>query len=169
MTADWTKQTEEMVKGWTTAQQKMMESMFSMMGMGSMGSMGNMGETSAEVWNKSADTWHETMKTAIEGQVTWAKFIADSFASTPGVTPQLNDMATKSVEMTRNWSEGQLKILNTYFEAVKSSEPSALVKNMNVEEMLKLLQTWQEASQKMMETQMEMVKTMSTAATDAAK
>lgn len=154
MTAEWTKQTEEMVKNWTGMQQKMMESMFGMMGMSSMG------ENTGDMWNRSVDTWHETVKSAIENQAAMAKFFADSYKSMPGVTPQLAEMANRGADMTRNWSEGQMKLVSTWFEAMKSSDPSAMMKNMNPEEMMKMMQTWQDASQKMMETQIEMMRAM---------
>ncbi len=153
MTTDWTKQAEDMVRNWTDIQQKMMQSMFGMMNMNSMPTM------STEMWEKSVSTLHDSMKSALDAQVTWSQFIADSVSANTSSNQQINDMTAQAVNMTRQWSDTQKKVLDTWFETVRSTDAAAMAK-MNPEEMMKSMQNWQTAAQKMMETQMEMVKNL---------
>jgi len=153
MATDWTKQAEEMVKNWTSVQQKMMESMMGMMGMGNMGST-----MSSDMWEKTLTTWHDSMKSALEAQVTWTKFWADNIAANSTANKQMNDMSQQAVEMTEKWSSSQVQMLDTWFEALKKTDPATIGKGWNPDEMQKLMQTWQESARKMMESQMEMVR-----------
>jgi hypothetical protein len=149
---DWTKQAEEMVKNWTGSQQKMWESWLSM--------MQNAGSTpGGEMWEKTVDTWHDSMKSALATQVTWTKFWADSVAANSGASKQMSEMSQQTVEMTKRWTETQSQILDTWFEAVKKTDPATMTKNMNPEEMQKAMQSWQDATRKMMESQLEMIRT----------
>lgn len=157
MTTDWTKQTEEMVKNWTTVQQKMMESMMGMMGMNTMGTM------PTDIWGKTISTLHGSMKSALEAQVNWTQFMADTMSANSGSSKQVSDMASQAVDMTKRWSDAQAKVLDTWFDTMKQTDPTTIAKSMNPEEMMKSLQNWQTASQKMMETQMEMIRSMTSA------
>jgi biopolymer transport protein ExbB/TolQ len=71
----------------------------------------------------------------------------------------MSDISQQTVEMTKKWTETQSQLLDNWFEAVKKSDPAAIAKNMNPEEMQKAMQTWQDATRKMMESQMEMIRT----------
>jgi hypothetical protein len=164
MTTDWTKQAEDMVKNWTSVQQKMMESMMGMMGISNASS-----PVSKDVWDKTINTWHESMKSALESQVAWTQFMADSVAANTGTNKQISEMSQQAVDMMKRWSETQSKVLDTWLEEVKKTDPSDLSKSMKPEEMLKSVQSWQEAGRKMMESQMEMMRSFTTATTDAAK
>jgi hypothetical protein len=152
MTSDWTKQAEDVVRNWTSAQQKMWESWLSMM-QGAGTTPGN------EMWEKTVDTWHESMKSALDAQANWTQFWADSVVANTGSSKQMSDISQQTVEMTKKWTETQSQLLDNWFEAVKKSDPAAIAKNMNPEEMQKAMQTWQDATRKMMESQMEMIRT----------
>jgi hypothetical protein len=152
MTTDWTKQAEEVVRNWTNSQQKMWESWLSMM-------QGAGTNPAGEMWEKTVDTWHDSMKTALASQVTWAKFWADSVAANSGTSKQMTEMSQQTVEMTKRWTETQTQILDNWFETIKKTDPASVAKNMNPEEMQKAMQAWQDATRKMMESQMEMIRT----------
>lgn len=152
MTMDWTKQAEEMVKNWTGSQQKMWESWLSMMqGVGT--------SQAGEMWEKTVDTWHDSMKSALKSQVEWTQFWADSITANSGASKQMSEMSQQTVEMTKRWTETQNQMIDQWFETLKKSDPASMAKNMNPEEMQKAMQTWQEATRKMLESQIDMIRT----------
>jgi hypothetical protein len=164
MATDWTKQTEEMIKNWTTVQQRMMESVTGMMGMGKMGN-----PMSKDMWEKSIETWYNSMKTALETQVTWAQFLADSVDANAGANKQVSDMSQQAVSMMKQWSDTQVKVLDTWLEEVKKTDPADLSSNMKPEELMKSIQSWQEAGRKMVESQMEMMRSLTAQDTPSKK
>jgi poly(A) polymerase Pap1 len=161
MTTDWTKQAEEMVRTWTGVQQKVMESMMGMMG------MTNANTTMPkDMWEKTINTWHDSMKSALETQVTWTQFMADSITANAGANKQISEMSQQAVDMVKRWSETQTKVLDTWLEEVKKTDPADMSKTLKPEEMLKSVQSWQEAGRKMMETQMELMRSFTTSPQD---
>lgn len=148
---DWTKQAQDMAKTWTDAQQRMWD--------GWVGAIQGMGiSPTGEAWEKSVDTWRDSVKKALDAQVTWTKFWADNVAAGAGSSQQMTEWSTQFVEMTKKWNETQTELWDQWFETVKKSDPSVLAKNWNPEEMKKMVQNWQEYAQKAMEAQMEMAR-----------
>ncbi len=151
MTMQWTKQAEDMIKSWTGTQQKMWESWINMMqGVGT--SQPN------DMWKRAADTWHNSVKSVLEAQVTWAQFVADSIATNAGSNKQLSDISQQVVDMTKRWSETQMEVLNTWVEEVKKNDPSEM--KLQPEEMMKSMQSLQDAIRKMTESQVEMIRSL---------
>lgn len=148
---DWNKQAEEMLKTWTSSQQKMWDSWIK--------TMQSLGTTQAgDTWEKSIETWRDSVKRALEAQTTWTQFWADSVNSGPGATKQAADWSKQMLDMTRRWTETQTQLWDSWFETMKKTDPSTMAQNWNTEEVQKIVQTWQEAAQKAMEAQMEWTK-----------
>ena len=157
---DWNTRANDMVKMWTESQNKMWENWVSTMkGMGSMGTAPNGRET----WMKTVEVWQDSVKTALDAQVTWTQFWTESMTSMSGSSKQMNDWSAQTMEMTKQWTEAQNKMWNDWFESLKTMDTAAMMKSFNPDEMMKLMQTWQDSARKMMETQMEMVRSMTSA------
>ncbi len=145
---DWNKQAEETIKNWTGTQQKMWESWLD--------AMRGMSPTSPsnEAWQKSVDVWSDSVKNALEAQVTWTRFWADSVASNANSPKEIVDWSKQVLDMMQRWTETQTQLSENWFDAVKKSDPSTLAKGWNNDEAQKMMHTWQEASQKFLEAQM---------------
>ncbi|NJP06325.1 MAG: hypothetical protein HC837_12205 [Chloroflexaceae bacterium] len=151
MATDWGKQAEDMIKNWTGAQQKMWESWVSTM-------KGMSAGPTADAWQSSIDQWKTSVNQALDAQLTWTQFWADSVVSGAGSSKQMTDWSNQVLEMTKRWKETQTQLWDNWFDTLKKSDPSTMAKNWNPEEMQKMMQVWQESAQKAMEAQMEMAR-----------
>lgn len=154
MTTDWNTRASEMVKTWTESQQRMWDTWIV-----AMREMGNM-QSGTEGWEKSVDMWHESVKGALNTQVTWTEFWADSIKSVSGSSAQVNTWADQTLDMTRQWTATQTEMWDNWFKTLKTSDPSTMMQSFNPDDMMKMVQAWQESARKMMESQMEMVRMM---------
>ncbi len=153
---DWNKQAEEMLKTWTTSQQKMWDSWFK--------TMQTIGTSQAgDTWEKSIDTWKDSVKQALDAQTRWTQFWVESMTSGSGVGKPAAEWSTQMLEMTKRWSETQNQLWDNWFDTMKKSDPTAMAKNWNTDELQKIVQVWQETAQKTMEAQMEWTRMMTQA------
>lgn len=167
---DWQKQANDMIKSWTGTQQKVWETWVS-----SMQLMAS--PQSPEAWHKTVETWRGTVKQALESQVEltrlWAEGVAAasvSMPSTPGV-PGMPGMAMTTVEwtrqmleMTRAWTETQVRFSETWFDMLKKAEPGMIAQTWDATQAQKFMSSWQDATQKAVEAQTEFSKMMMKAA-----
>ncbi len=145
---DWNQQAEEMIKTWTGAQQKMWESWLNaMQGMGPVAS-------SSDAWHKSVEAWRESVKGALEAQVAWTRFWADSVVNSSNSPREVVEWSNQVIDMMKRWTETQTQLSESWFETVKKSDPSAIARNWNNDEAQKVVHAWQEATQKLIEAQM---------------
>lgn len=173
---DWTKQANDMLKTFTSTQQKVWESWVS-----SMQLMAT--PQSPEAWQKTVDTWRSTVKYTLEQQLEltrlWAESVATSSVTMPGL-PSIPGMPTmpgvpatavewtrQMLDMTRTWTETQVRFSENWFEILKKAEPSALAQGWDAGSAQKIMATWQEAAQKAVEAQTQFSQMMVKAATNA--
>ncbi|NJK80511.1 MAG: hypothetical protein HC876_19360 [Chloroflexaceae bacterium] len=156
MTTEWNTRATEMVKMWSDSQQKMWENW--------LGAMRGMTMTSPtanrEMWEKSVDVWQDSIQMALDTQVTWTQFWADSIVTVSGNSQQVNDWSSQTLEMSRQWTARQKELWTEWFKALKTADMATMMKTFSPDEMMKMMQTWQESAQKMMEAQMEMARTI---------
>lgn len=152
---DWTKQAEETIKTWTNSQQKLWDSWIETL-------QGFSSAQSGETWDKSVDSWKDSVDRVLEAQTTWTQFLVDSVTSGPGATKQTTEWSKQIMDVSKRWTDTQAKLWESFFETVKKADMTTMSKNMNMEEVQKMVQTWQEAAQKAMETQMEWIRTWTT-------
>lgn len=147
MTTNWFTQAEAMIADWTGAQRKMWEDW--------LGAMQAVGTTSpsTETWQKMVDTWHTSVRKALEAQITWTQFWADSISSMSGASPQIIDWSNQMLDVVTQWTAAQVQMSDRWFEAVKHANPTAMSMNWNVEELQKAVYDWQEASQQSLKAQ----------------
>ena len=166
---DWSKQANEMIKTWSGSQQKVWETWMSSMQMMS-------SPQSPEAWQRTVESWRGTVKQALEAQVEltrlWAEGVAASavsMPSTPGVPsmPGVPSASTSMVEwtrqmldMTRSWTETQVRFSESWFDLLKKVEPGTMAQTWDAAQAQKILATWQEASQKAIEAQNDLAKMM---------
>ncbi len=148
MTTDWNRQAEDMIKTWTGAQQKMWESWLSaMQGMSPAAS-------SQEAWEKSVEVWSESVQNALEAQVAWTKFWADSMTTGTNTPKEVTDWSNQVLDMMKRWTETQKQLSESWFDSVKKADPTSMTTTWSNEEAQRVVQSWQEAAQKILEAQM---------------
>ncbi|NTU84104.1 MAG: hypothetical protein HGA45_32840 [Chloroflexales bacterium] len=173
---DWTKQANDMLKTFTSTQQKVWESWVSSMQLIST-------PQSPEAWQKTVDTWRGTVKYALEQQLEltrlWAESVATSSVNMPNIPgipgmPALPGVPATAVEwtrqlldVTRTWTDTQVRFSENWFELLKKAEPSTLALNWDPTQAQKIMSTWQDAAQKAVEAQTQFSQMMVKAATNS--
>ena len=174
---DWTKQANDMLKTFTSTQQKVWESWISSTQLAAT-------PQSSEAWQKTVDTWRSTVKHALEQQLEltrlWAESVAAASVSMPSMPtmpgmptmpsmptmpgmpsmPTMPGMPTNAVEwtrqmleMTRTWTDMQVRFSENWFEMLKKAEPTMVMQNWDMAQAQKVVASWQEAAQKAVEAQ----------------
>jgi hypothetical protein len=169
---DWNKQANEMIKTWTGTQQKVYEGWLTSMQLMA-------APQSPEAWQKTVETWRGTVKQALEAQVEltrlWAESVSaaavnmpsmPSMPSMPGMAAMPNmptsvvEWTRQMLEMTRTWTESQMRFSENWFDTLKKAEPGVLAQNWDMAQAQQIMATWQEAAQKAVEAQNEFSKMM---------
>jgi len=171
---DWSKQANEMMKSWSGSQQKVWETWAS-------SSAASSSPQSPEAWQKTVESWRGTVRQALEAQNEltrlWAEGVAAASVSMPSAPsmpgmpsmpsmpsmPGMPSMPTSMVEwtrqmleMTRSWTETQVRFSESWFDLLKQAEPSAMAQSWDMGQAQKIMATWQEAAQKALEAQNEL-------------
>lgn len=173
---DWTKQANDMLKTFTSTQQKVWESWVSSMQLAAT-------PQSPEAWQKTVETWRGTVKYALEQQLELTRLWAESVAaasvnapsmpmmpgmpSMPGVPTTPVEWTRQMLEMTRTWTETQVRFSENWFEMLKKAEPSMMTQAWDMGQAQKVMATWQDAAQKAVEAQTQFSQMMVKAASSA--
>ena len=173
---DWTKQANDMLKTFTSTQQKVWESWVSSMQLATT-------PQSPEAWQKTVDTWRGTVKYALEQQLELTRLWAESVAASsvnmpslptvpgmpalPGVPTNAVDWTRQMLDMTRTWTETQVRFSENWFDMLKKAEPAAFVQAWDPTQAQKVMSTWQDATQKAVEAQTQFSQMMVKAATNS--
>jgi len=144
---DWTKQTEEMIKTWSDAQQKMWESWRGAM-------QGSESSRVTEGWEQAIAAWRTSVERALQAQVEWTQRWADTIASGANTPKEVADWSRQVLDVTQRWTEAQKSLWARYFETMERASPSAMSTTLS-DEAQKVSQAWQEAIQKSVEAQQE--------------
>jgi len=164
---DWTKQANDMIKTWTGTQQKVWDTWLNSVQLAAT-------PQSPESWQKTVETWRGTVKQALESQLQltqmWAEGVAAASVSMPAVPglpsipglPGLPGMPTTPVdvtrqmlEMTRSWTDTQVRFSENWFDMLKKVDPAAITQSWDLSQAQKIMTTWQDAAQKAIEAQNE--------------
>jgi hypothetical protein len=146
---DWTKQTEDMVKTWAETQKKVWDSWLKAVQQPS-----SQAQT-GEMWQKTIDTWEETVKHTLETQSEWFQTWVQGLDTLDTEVPkEVQVWAKQAQEMMKRWTEAQEQLWQGWFKLVKEA---GLVKMPGgwEEESQKLFQFWQESTKKMIDAQMQ--------------
>lgn len=170
---DWTKQANDMLKTFTSTQQKVWESWVSSMQLMA-------APQSPEAWQKTVDTWRGTVKYALEQQLELTRLWAESVAASsvnmpsmptvpgmpamPGVPTTAVEWTRQMLEMTRTWTDTQVRFSENWFEMLKKAEPSMMAQTWDMSQAQKVMGVWQEAAQKAVEAQTQFSQMMMKAA-----
>ncbi|NNJ10036.1 hypothetical protein EKD04_006830 [Chloroflexales bacterium ZM16-3] len=164
---DWTKQANDMVKTWTGTQQKVWDTWLSSMQLMS-------SPQSPETWQKMVETWRGTVKQALESQLQvtqmWAEGVAAASVNTPsipgmpampampsipGVPGTAVEWTRQMLDMTRAWTDTQVRFSENWFDLLKKADPSAIAQGWDMGQAQKMMATWQDAAQKALDAQNE--------------
>ncbi|HYT53643.1 MAG TPA: hypothetical protein VEQ38_02935 [Verrucomicrobiae bacterium] len=149
---DWTKQTEDMLNTWMGTQKRMWDNWLDTV------------QKSApqfhasELWEKTLETWEETVKKSLEGQSEWIKMWAENMPPVKGLPKEVAEWAQHSQELNQNWVDLQEQLWAVWFGLIKKSEPGKIIGSWD-QESQRMAQMWQESVGKFMEAQMEFART----------
>ena len=148
---DWAKQSEEMMKTWTETQKKMWDNWLDTMQKAA-------GQNqAAEMWQKTVDTWEQTVNSTLDAQAEWTKMWADSLDSLDvkaDMPKEVADWAKQAQDMAKNWGETQRQMWQGWFDLVKKADAPKMAEAWG-QEGQKAFAAWQESAQKMMDAQMQ--------------
>lgn len=158
---DWTKQANDMIKTWTGTQQKVWDTWLNSMQLMST-------PQSPEAWQKMVETWRGTVKQALESQMQLTQMWAESVAAASVNMPNMPNMPTvpgvpgtavewtrQMLEMTRAWTDTQVRFSENWFDLLKKADPAAITQGWDMGQAQKIMATWQDAAQKALEAQNE--------------
>jgi hypothetical protein len=157
---DWTKQTEEVVKSWTETQKKMWDNWLKTV------QQGPEQFQVANVWQKTLETWEETVKNTMSAQAEWMKMWTDGFDQQQGIPEEAIQWVKQAQTMNKQWADIQQQMWQSWFELVKKVDPAKMSDSLDAEGK-KAFAVWQETADKVMEAQ-EKWTGMWTAATEKA-
>ncbi|NTW00449.1 MAG: hypothetical protein HGA19_03980 [Oscillochloris sp.] len=158
---DWTKQANDMIKTWTGTQQKVWDTWLNSMQLIST-------PQSPETWQKMIETWRGTVKQALESQLQLTQLWAESVATAsvnmpslpnlptvPGVPSSAVEGTRQMLEMTRAWTDTQVRFSENWFDLLKKADPTAITQAWDMGQAQKIMTTWQDAAQKAIDAQNE--------------
>jgi hypothetical protein len=173
-----------MIKTWTTTQQKVWDAWLSS------AQLATTTPQSPESWQKVVETWRGTVKQALESQLQltqlWAEGVAaasvslpslpslpglpslPSLPGVPGVPTTPIEWTRQVLEMTRTWTDTQVRFSENWFDVLKKIDPTALSQNWDPAQAQKIVSSWQDAAQKAIEAQNELSRLVVTAANTTA-
>ncbi len=179
---DWTKQANDMIKTWTGTQQKVWEAWLNS------AQLVTTAPQSPESWQKIVETWRGTVKQALEFQLQltqlWAEGVAATSVNIPTVPglqglpslPNLPGIPTTPVELTRQildltrtWTDTQVRFSENWFDVLKKIDPTALSQSWDPTQAQKIVASWQDATQRVIEAQNEFGRLVVSAAGAAPK
>jgi exonuclease VII large subunit len=149
---DWTKQTEELFKTWTAAQQRMMESWLHAV-------QAYVPNQASDAWQQSLDAWRNEVQRALDAQLALSKNWSERM-NTLSSSGSMGEMSKQFPEMMRSWTEAQSQLWQRWFDAAKQSAPASMASLFSGDEAKQVMALWQEASQKAVEAQMEWMRMM---------
>jgi hypothetical protein len=119
-TMEWAKQSEEMLKTWTDAQKKVWDDcMKALQGFGK--------SPSTQVWEKTVDTWNQTIQKSLDAQVEGARHWVKNFTTAKGTPEETAEWAKQGQEMITRLMETQKQLWETWFELVKKLDVSNMM------------------------------------------
>jgi len=149
-TMEWAKQSEEMLKTWTETQKKMWDDwMKAMQGLGT--------SPSTEVWEKTVDSWNQTIQRLLDAQVEGARHWVENLTTAKGTPEETAEWAKRGQDIITRWTETQKQLWGSWFEVIKKLDASNM---MNwTRDGQKFIQSWQETIQKALDSQAEWLRT----------
>lgn len=149
-TMEWAKQSEEMLKTWAETQKKMWDDwMKAVQGSGK--------SPSTEVWEKTVDTWNQTIQRLLDAQVEGARHWAENFTTAKGTPEETAEWAKRGQDIITRWTETQKQLWGSWFEVIKKLDASNM---MNwARDGQKFIQSWQETIEKALDSQAEWFRT----------
>ena len=145
-TMEWAKQSEEMLKSWTETQKKMWDEWTK-----AMQSFGK--SPSTEAWEKTVETWNQTIQKVLDGQVEGARLWAENVTTTKGTPQEMTEWAKQGQDIITRWTETQKQLWGHWFEVVKKLDASNILNWPRDGQ--KFVQSWQETIQKAQDAQAE--------------
>lgn len=148
---DWTKQSQEMFQTWTDTQKKMWDSWLQTMQKGGEPFQNN------EIWQKTIETWENTVNSTISTQAEWMHKWTDTLNSQKNVPDEFVKWAEQTDRMMDQWNTTQKQLWESWFDMMKKADLSNVSLPFDVESK-KAFETWQESAQKIQEAQKQMMK-----------
>lgn len=143
---EWSERAQQMMKTWAETQQRMWSSWVD--------SMREMGANpKADLWEKTIDTWEQSVDRTLEAQSEWVQNWADGVKQVEGTPEQVVAWAADGREMMQRWQDAQRQLWHQWFEVLRKGAPGAAMFSGSEGE--RVMQSWQNAARKALETQMQ--------------
>lgn len=146
---NWLKQSEDVVKTWTDAQQNIWQSWMSLMQTPSM--------SVPAMWGKMLDAWQKSVDEALSAQDKSFQLWMAQAKDVENTPEQLQAWLTQGEEMTAQWQATQKQLWGTWFDLIRKADINMTAMPMQAQAQ-KAFQTWQESADKMMNAQSAWVK-----------
>ncbi|MCB9078043.1 MAG: hypothetical protein H6631_10660 [Anaerolineaceae bacterium] len=148
---DWTKQTQDMFKSWTDTQKQMWDSWLQVVQKGGQPFQNN------EIWQKTIETWENTVKSTLSTQSEWMKKWTDTLNTQQNVPQELVKWADQTEGMLKQWTSTQEQLWAGWFDMMKKADLSKLGESFDMDGK-KAFEAWQESAKKIQDAQEQMVK-----------
>ncbi|HRV93569.1 MAG TPA: hypothetical protein P5526_15525 [Anaerolineae bacterium] len=148
---DWTKQSQEMFKSWTDTQKQMWDSWLQVVQKGGQPFQNN------EIWQKTLETWENTVNSTLATQSEWMKKWTGTLSSQQNVPQEFVKWADQTQGMLEQWTGTQQQLWDSWFEMMKKADISKFGESFDLEG-IKAFESWQESAKKIQEAQEQMIK-----------
>lgn len=145
---DWSDKVQDMMQSWTRTQQRMWSSWLETM-------QGPRRSLSKELWERTVDTWQESVDNTLEAQSGWMQTWAESLKELQGSPESVTEWANRSQQGMKHWQETQKRLWRKWFELLRKTPPGAPPNS--PEEVEALLAAWQASAREALEAQIDMV------------
>ncbi len=141
MMAEWTKQTEDVLRTWADTQKKLWGSWLEF------AEQQTAQAPIADTWRKTVDAWEAAVKSGLQAQLDFARSVSDQVAAVKDVPKDVRDWSEQTQQLGARWNSAQKQLWESYFEMVRKAAPGSIVGRFD-EENQKLFKVWQEAVEK---------------------
>ncbi|NIR29860.1 MAG: hypothetical protein GWN84_11225 [Gammaproteobacteria bacterium] len=143
---EWNDQVQKMMQSWTETQQKMWSNWLQ--------SIEQLGKApGADLWDKTVDTWQQSVNKTLEAQAEWTEAWAARFGEIEGAPKEVNDWAKEGQAMMRRWNEAQRELWDQWFDVVRKARPEGALGQKGSGD--DIIRAWQDTARKAMQTQMQ--------------
>lgn len=129
---DWNRQTQDLIRQWSDAQQKVWETWQQAMG----GAPRNPGE---EAWQRAVSLWQESINNTLDAQSRWLDTWIDSVEKTEGTPEEVRKQLRQGRDMMQQWSRAQRELMDSWFAGLASATPGAQSWDKQVQQMINTL------------------------------
>lgn len=129
---DWNRQTQELIRQWSDAQQKVWDTWAQSFG----GAPRSPGE---EAWQRAIALWQESVTNTLDAQSRWLDNWIDSIGKNESTPEDVRRQLEQGREMMHQWMKAQRELMDSWFSGLKQASPGAQSWDSQVQQMMSTL------------------------------